>query len=330
MNYLNEYLEFLQSFKGLRFSTAKSYHDKVSIFLNHSEKKLKDLTQQDLINFISSIKKKKVTNATHRHYVTSLKSYFSFLNKYYNLPDIAQELRPPKAETKFPNILKVDEVESMILSVGISSPLALRNSAILCLLADTGIRVSELIQLRFGHVQKEKCQLILNVSHSKTYRSRQIPFCYYEQGGLVAEYFLAYYTFLLQKGCRSEDYLFQTDPYHWIKTKDGFRAGKENPQGVHPLTRISIFNIIKKAAKNVGLDFLPSPHSFRHFYATYLAVNGLDVHKIKQRLGHSNLDRTQIYIHYADIVKNDSARNNPLSGKKAGFSGFAKLLKENS
>jgi hypothetical protein len=66
---------------------------------------------------------------------------------------------------------------------------------------------------------------------------------------------------------------------------------------------------------------------FRHFYATYLAVSGMDIHKIQQRLGHASLDRTERYIHYADLVKADSSRNNPMSGSKSQFTGPVRLLK---
>lgn len=331
MSHLDKYYDHLFLGSGLRDHTAKLYCAKIRFILDFIGKEDVTVTRDDLMSFIGSLKSRHASNTTIRLYVTVMKSFWGFLKKFRYLSlNPAKDIRPPKAEAKIPDILTRDEVESMITSVGLSTPLALRNSAILCLLADTGIRVSELIQLRFGHIKREKMQFILNVpSSTKSYRARQIPFCYFEEGGLVSEHFLAYYTFLLQKGARSEQFLFQTEPCAWKRLTDGTVIPGKETRGVHQLSRIDVYNIVRAAAKKAGISHKPSPHSFRHFYATYLAVDGMDVYKIKERLGHSSLERTQIYIHYADIVKNDSAKNNPLSGIKTKFTGFAKIMKEN-
>ena len=169
----------------------------------------------------------------------------------------------------------------------------------------------------------------MTVPPTKGNRSRYIPFCYQQEGALVAELFSLYYMMVKYKrGYKPNDYLFQRDMVYYKKTANGYIEGAERPWDAGPLSRKSVAVMLKCVAEGAGIDRHVTPHSFRHFYATYLAVNGVDPMKIQQRLGHASLDRTMIYVHYADIVKKDSAKDNPLGGSKADFRGSVKAWSE--
>ena len=209
----------------------------------------------------------------------------------------------------------------------------LRNAAIICLFADTGIRRGELQALRVGDVQQQEKQFILQVSGEKTYTQRMIPFSYLEEGSLVAETWCAYWQMVKYvKQWTGEDYLFQREAIStkWNKETGKYEDGKEYHWGAGPMTTQNIHQIVKQAAVKAGLNNANriSPHTLRHFFATSLAMDGINITIIQKRLGHASLDRTQIYIHYADIQKSDSAKNNPMSRSKGSIRSFVKMQKE--
>jgi integrase len=127
---------------------------------------------------------------------------------------------------------------------------------------------------------------------------------------------------------KANDYLFQRETHCQRRHGDGWIDGAEHLWAPGALSKMAVNNMIKKVCLAAKVERKVSAHSFRHFYATYLAVKGLDIIKIQTRLGHASLNRTMIYIHYSELVKEDSAKDNPLSGAKTNWTGAVKAWKQ--
>lgn len=337
---VNEYMEYLIGIKGVRMSSAVSYRMKLVKFLRGMVEKVErvekvekvekvempKVSQEDVAKYMAGLVGVVGIN-TRRMTVTVLRDFFKWYSGKYGGGNPARNLVPIREYIKHPEVIRLEEVEKIILAAGKDAFFQVRNAAIICVLADTGIRVSELCALKLKDISWEDEQFIMTVPPTKGNRSRMLPFGYLKEGNIVAEYFSYYYALVKFKmGWLPDDYLFQRDMLYWRKVDGGWVEGAARPYGPGPLSRRSVLDIVKKLAREAGVERRVSPHSFRHFYATYLAVTGTDPIKIQQRLGHSSLERTMIYVHYADIVKSDSAKNNPLSKTGAGWKGAVVAL----
>lgn len=312
---LSKYKNYLLGRGGTGLNTAKIYLSKLQHYQAWLGYCLTKATPGELDKYIVYLKQKKtkISRNTIKLTITALRSFYKWYSFEFNTINIAENLKPAKEHHHTHNILKIDDVKAMIVAAGTSNFDELRNAAIIIMLADTGIRVSELINIKVGHIQVNKQQLILKVQGIKTYHDRQIPFCFLQKGGLIAEVFMAYYktiVFYLKKG--SEEYFFQHSLFYQKKIQ---KASKQ-------LTRNSINYLVKKLAKQAEILIDVHPHSFRHFYATYLLVNGENIQTVQARLGHKDIGKTIFYLHSADIVKTESAKTTPLAGIKTKLTGF--------
>lgn len=348
---LNEYCEYIMGVKGAREGTANTYRYKLQkafremggrkggfepqraqrkkedIETERDRGEFPELCEKDLGDYVLGLRRK-VSIASQRITVTALKSFYGWYSKAYRKKDISQALAPIKEYIKHADVLRVEEVEKLILAAGRDNFLQARNAAIICVLADTGIRVSELCELRISDISLEENQFLMNVPATKSRRSRIVPFCFQQEGSIVAELFSYYWLQVkFKKGWAGNDYLFQRESVYWKKVPGGWKEGAAKPWEGGKLHRNAINDMLGRLKRITGIERKVTAHSFRHFYATYLAVRGMDPIKIQQRLGHASLDRTMIYVHYADIIKGDSAKDNPLSKVKAGWTGALKAVK---
>ena len=180
-------------------------------------------------------------------------------------------LESQKNRRNFPDTLSVDEIESIFNVIDISVLIGLRDLSILTLLYSTGMRVSELINLELSNIflNEEYVKIM-----GKGKKERIVPL------GLKAKNALISYL---------------------NKNQD---IGKINNQGYiflsyrsKQLTRMSIFNIIKKYCLLAGIGKTVSPHTFRHSFATHMLEGGADLRIVQELLGHENINTTEIYTH---------------------------------
>ncbi|MGQ9473400.1 MAG: tyrosine-type recombinase/integrase, partial [Candidatus Caldatribacteriaceae bacterium] len=172
-----------------------------------------------------------------------------------------------------PEVLTLEEIESIIIACDASSPRGLRDKAILELLYASGLRVSELVFLTFSHLDLKNQIIRL---WGKGFKERVVPFGEEAKDALV-EYLEKGRPFLL-KGAWS-NYLFVGDS-----------SGR-------PLTRQNVWNLVKRYARKAGVVKRITPHTFRHTFATHLLENGADLRIVQEFLGHSDIATTQIYTH---------------------------------
>lgn len=247
-------------------------------FIENNEKnegaaKLDEVTTDTLNAFISSRMKTGITKRSQARLISSLKSFYGFLEESGQCGiNPAEKLDPPKILQYLPVVLSVKEVLAVIDSVDRSSYEGERNKTILEVLYSCGLRVSEVVNLKISDLfLQERFVRVMG----KGSKERLVPL-----GDPAADALALYLSIRgrlpLKRGC--EDVVFLNR-----------RGGK--------LSRQMIFLIVKNQAEIAGISKEISPHTFRHSFATHLVENGADLRVVQQMLGHESILTTEIYTH---------------------------------
>jgi|TARA_Y100000385_G_C13108314_1_gene649912 integrase/recombinase XerD len=235
---------------------------------------IKEITNEVLISFISEIDNMDVGVYTQARIISSVKSFFGFLmlEKIVSI-DPTELIESPKLGRKLPDILTINEIEKVIMSVDLSQNEGQRNKAILETLYSCGLRVSELINLQVSNLHFNEGIILVT---GKGNKQRLVPI-----GAQAKKNILIY--------------LEHDRPKHRAEQKDDdilFLNRRGNK-----LSRQMIFYIVKSHVEKTGINKNISPHSFRHSYATHLVQNGADLRVIQELLGHASINTTEIYTH---------------------------------
>ena len=184
----------------------------------------------------------------------------------------ADDLRPPRAWPALPKFLTLEEVDTLIAQPDVSTPLGLRDRAMIELLYATGVRVSELVSVRTAdlHLAEQYMTCI-----GKGSKERLIPI-----GEQASDWIRKY-----QAGARHELLKGRASPRVFVNARGG------------PLSRVGFWKILKNHARGAGLPRTISPHVLRHSFATHLLERGADLRAIQMMLGHADVSTTQIYTH---------------------------------
>ncbi len=228
----------------------------------------------DLKQFLADLYDLGISARSQARVISGIKQFFEFLILEGERQDDPSELLElPKIGKKLPVFLSIEEIDNLIAAIDLSKPEGHRNKAILETLYSCGLRVSELINLRFSN-------LFLNEGFvrvtGKGDKERLVPI-----SPSVEKEINIYVTgtrnhMNVQKG--HEDFIFLN------------RRGKQ-------LTRVMIFTIIKNLAEAIGLQKTISPHTFRHSFATHLIEGGANLRAVQEMLGHESITTTEIYTH---------------------------------
>ena len=279
---IEEFLRYLLIDKGYSNNTILSYKLDLDKFLKYNKnKKIKDISNKDLKEYVKSLNKENLTEKSISRNISCLKSFYKFLliSKYVK-DNPSDSLYIPKTKKTLPKTLTVDEVLKL-LDIELKDPFSYRNKAMLELMYATGIRVSELVNLKLEDVD---FSLDLIRVFGKGNKERAIPIGEYAKEYL--EKYIYEYRGLLLKGVQV-DYLFLNN------------HGKK-------MTRQGFFKIIKKIADEKEIKSFISPHILRHSFASHLLKYGADLRTIQELLGHSDISTTQIYTHISreELKKN--------------------------
>ena len=279
---IEEFLRYLLIDKGYSENTIDSYRRDLMKFLEFNKNKnINNITNSDLKEYFKHLKKENLNDKSISRNVSCLKSFYKFLiiEKYINNNPI-ESILIPKTKKSLPNILTEDEV-LMLLDVKLTDNFSYRNKAMLELMYATGLRVSELVNLKLQDID-------LNQDVVRTFgkgsKERVIPIGDYSKEYL--EIYIYEYRGTMLKKVNSE-YLFLNN--HGNK-----------------MTRQGFFKIIKKISKEKGIDKDLSPHTLRHSFASHLLKYGADLRTIQELLGHSDISTTQIYTH----ISNEELKKN--------------------
>ena len=266
------YLEIDKSYSN---NTISTYLNNLKIFKDFIDNNNLDeylIESVDLEKFITFLKDKydykpKSINTM----ISSLKCYYNFLlkEKYIN-NDPSDLLKSPKIDKKYPTYLTIDELNRILLAIDTSNNLGKRDYLLINLLYDSGVRVSELINIRINNIDFEN-RLIKIIGKGNKER---------------IVYFTKKTSQLLY------EYIYDICEVHKYPRKYLF----ENKTNV-VITRFEVYNIIRKYAELAKIDKNVTPHVLRHTIATHLIQNDADVMSVKTILGHSKVSTTEIYTH---------------------------------
>lgn len=267
---------FLQLEKGAADNTVEAYtHDFVALqnYLEDKSIDYKNVTLDNLLSFLIEIADLGISERSRARIISGIKSFFKFcvLDRLIeNNP--AELLELPTLPQYLPNVLSLEEIEKMIAMIDLSKWEGHRNVAIIETLYGSGVRVSELINIKLSGIHFDERYMKIT---GKGNKQRLVPL---SEHTIKAISFWLKDRNLMTVKHGHEDFLFLN------------RRGSQ-------LTRAMIFEVIKRAAKNAAIDKKISPHTFRHSFATHLFEGGANLRAIQQLLGHSSITTTEIYTH---------------------------------
>lgn len=288
--YINNFESYLKIEKGLSENSIQAYLSDVRKLTDFAESINKPtivtITHDDLKLFIGELFDLGLAARSQSRVISGVKQFFQFLLLEDAIKiDPSELLDTPKIGRKLPEVLTLEEIDALIGAIDLSKPEGHRNKAILETLYSCGLRVSELVELKFSSIFfPEKFMRVIG----KGNKERLIP---------------------LSKTVEKEIKLYQENYRSQINTVKGYedyvflnRRGKN-------LTRVMIFTIIKNLASAIGLKKNVSPHTFRHSFATHLFENGANLRAIQEMLGHESILTTEIYTHIGQGAQRDAILN---------------------
>ncbi len=268
---------FLYWEKRVSDNTLSSYRQDLQAFYNHLRESrvqtLSNLNLEVLEDFMHAETRRGISSASLARRISTLRTFLHFLVREGLIKEnIARILESPRIQRKLPEVLSLEEVESVMSVPDTHNPVGLRNRAMLELLYGSGLRVSELISLEMNHVDLDNGMLRL---WGKGFKERVVPF-----GDEAAEVLREYLS-------RGREVLLRV-----VRSRLLF----PNSSG-RPLSRQNIWTMVAKCSSKAGLNKRITPHTLRHTFATHLLENGADLRLVQEFLGHSDISTTQIYTH---------------------------------
>lgn len=273
---IRKYTNWLKLEKGLSENSKEAYLHDLGLLMDYLDShdiNPLEVKLENLIDFVIELGELGLSATSQGRVISGVKSFYKFL--IYNDildTDPTLMLETPKAARKLPEVLTLDEIERMLDVIDLSKDEGQRNLAIIEVLYGSGLRVSELINLKLSNVHLEEKYMLVEGKGSK---QRLVP---------LSDEAKKQIEFWLQDRCHlnikpgNEDYLFLN------------RRGAK-------LTRVMILIIVKDLAARAGIRKTISPHTFRHSFATHLLEGGANLRMIQMMLGHENLVTTEIYTH---------------------------------
>ena len=267
--------QYLMYEKGLSPKSVEAYlHDVLLLEEFLGEKKMEDATFEELQQFLKHLYKSDYNARSQARIISGMRAFYRYLI-YANVleTDPTELLDAPKIGMHLPDVLTVEEIQSIMEVIDLSTPEGHRNRAMAEVMYGCGLRVSELVTLRLSNLFFDDGFVKVV---GKGNKERLIPI------GETARKMVNLYldgprkSLKIKKG--EEDYVFL------------------NRRGAH-LTREMVFMLVKKWVKDAGIEKTVSPHTFRHSFATHLIEGGADLRAVQEMLGHESITTTEIYTH---------------------------------
>jgi integrase/recombinase XerD len=273
---IDQFLDAVWVEQGLSENTLSAYGSDLRIFAKWlKDKPLLEVDGRQLSDFLESRHKEGIGSRSTARILSSLRRFYGYYIRENSIQvDPTALIESPHIGQPLPKSLSETDVELLLAAPEVTNALGFRDRTMLEMLYATGLRVSELVNLKFEQVSFR--QGVVRII-GKGNKERLVPV------GEEAMSWLENYITQARKtilGVRQCDYLFVTS-----------RA--EN------MTRQAFWHIIKRHAKKAGIDKALSPHTLRHAFATHLLNHGADLRVVQLLLGHSDLSTTQIYTHIA-------------------------------
>ncbi len=270
---IREYLSYCRVEKGLAGNSIESYEHDLSRLGDWAEKNdldLLTLSRQDLREWLIDLGSEKLSENSRRRLISAVRGFYKFLMfDGHVTKNPAEDLVAPQKGVYLPRFLNRAEIEMLFAAPDTSTENGLRDRAILELMYASGLRVSEVVNLKMHEVETDAGILTCTGKGSKT---RRVPV-----GSSAVEWLKSYLAVRRRIENIEIDKMFV------------------NSNG-SPITRQSIYVSITEYAEKCGLQGV-SPHTLRHSFATHLVQNNADIRSVQQMLGHADISTTQIYTH---------------------------------
>jgi integrase/recombinase XerD len=275
--YIKDFVSYLKIEKGLAENSIFAYQkdvDKLFQYAMAIHKNAEDITYNDLKHFIATLYDLGLSARSQARIISGIKQFYGFLLLENCIQDDPSELlEQPKIGLKLPEVLTIEEIDALIAAVDLTKTEGHRNRAILETLYSCGMRVSELVNLRFSDLYFDEGFVRVI---GKGNKERLVP---------------------VSPQVQKEIQIYNDH----IRRHQEIKKGNENIVFLNrrgaQLTRVMIFTIIKQLAEAIDLKKNISPHTFRHSFATHLIEGGANLRAIQEMLGHESITTTEIYTH---------------------------------
>ena len=275
--YIKEFVSYLKIEKGLAENSIFAYQNDVAKLHDFSvsiDKNAEQISYQDLKLFIAALYDLGLSARTQARIISGIKQFYGYLLlENYITVDPSELLDQPKIGKKLPEVLTIEEIDRLIDALDMSKNESHRNKAIIETLYSCGLRVSELVNLRFSDLFFEEGFIRVI---GKGNKERLVP---------------------VSASVEKEISIYNDH----IRRHQNIKKGDENVVFLNrrggKLTRVMIFTIIKDLAERISLQKTISPHTFRHSFATHLLEGGANLRAIQEMLGHESITTTEIYTH---------------------------------
>ena len=295
-NIIDKYKTWLRLEKSLSANSIEAYLtdlDKLIRFVESEGKDFATISYQDLQQFVAQLRDIGIHPRSQARIISGIKSFYRFLLlDEYITADPTELLESPKIGLKLPEVLTVNEINDILDTIDLSLPEGQRNRAMLEVLYSCGLRVSELISLRYSDVYFDEGFIRVEGKGSK---QRLVPI---SETAIreIKNYLLDRNLMVVKKGF--EDILFLS------------RRGTA-------LSRIMVFHIIKQQTEMAGVHKNVRPHTFRHSFATHLLEGGANLRAIQEMLGHEKITTTEIYTHIdRQFLRKEILEHHPRSRRR--------------
>ena len=276
---LAEYMIYLKIERGLSANTVTSYKRDIEKYLTFlTEKKitqLDEVSRFEILDFLQTLRQSGAADNSIIRMVSSLRKFHQYVKRESIVSDDPMQLiDTPKKASTLPKAISPQAVEQLLEAPDTTTPLGVRDRTILELMYATGLRISELVNLKLSdmHLTMGFIQTM-----GKGEKERIIPL------GEIASQWLDHYL----DGARVylQDQSAETSEYVFLNSR-----GKG-------LSRQGVWKKVKQLALEAGIDQNVTPHTLRHSFATHLLENGADLRMVQELLGHADISTTQIYTH---------------------------------
>ena len=291
---IEDFIGHIEFEKRLSKNTSNSYKNDLNKYKDYLKEKgiinTKDISKSDVEKYLEKLNKDDVKTSSIARKLTTIKAFHNYLFQKQKISvDVTETIERPKLRKKLPNVLTVDEVDRL-LDIDCKTKFDYRNKSMLELMYGTGLRITELLDLKLNDFDLENCVIRC---YGKGSKERIVPIGEYTMESLMN--YLEVRNELLRK--RTCEYLFLNN-----------LGGR--------LSRFSFFKILKKMLIEKGINKDVSPHSLRHSFATHMLEYGADLRSIQELLGHSDIATTKIYTHISNNkIKKEYEEFHPRSQK---------------
>jgi integrase/recombinase XerD len=278
---ISAFLNYAKIEKGLSSNTIAAYTRdlrKFAAFVEARGLEVKAVGRDDVVDFLSELYRQKLDSRSVARHLVSLRNLFRFAQTEELISiDPTLNLESPKLRKSLPSYLRLEEVDRLLQQPNLASPYGLRDRAIIEVLYSTGLRVSELVNLRVADLEMRMgCLRCIG----KGDKERLVPVG--RKALLAVQEYLEISRPVLLRARGSNG---AATPYLFVNC----RANR--------ISRIGIWRILRALGRRAGIRAGLSPHKLRHSFATHLLERGADLRSVQLMLGHADISTTQIYTH---------------------------------